>query len=61
METMMMITTTKEAFHGVGKKMRRIMIKLWKESGSEKSLKAWAADSQVGDVATVWITSKRKK
>jgi hypothetical protein len=56
-----MNATTDESFRGVGKKMRRVMVKLWKESGSGKSLKAWAADSQVGDAAAVWIASKRKK
>lgn len=56
-----MTTMTNESFHGVGKKMRRVMVKLWKESGTNKTLKAWAAESQVGDIASVWIAAKRKK
>jgi len=58
---MTMMTMTNESFHGVGKKMRRVMVKLWKESGTDKTLKAWAAESQVGDIASVWIAAKRKK
>lgn len=53
------MTTTNEKFSGVGRSKRHLMIKLWKESGTTKSLKQWAKDALVGDVAAVWFATKR--
>jgi len=48
-----------EGFNGVGRKDRRYMIRLWKESGTELGLKAWARQAQIGDIAHVWFNSKK--
>lgn len=48
-----------EGYNGVGRKNRRTMIRLWKESGSKLSLKAWAKTASVGDIGFVWLNTKR--
>jgi hypothetical protein len=48
-----------EGFNGVGKRVRRLVVKLWRESGTGKSLKQWADEALVGDAAAAWIASKR--
>ena len=52
-----------EIFKGVGRKQRRMMIRLWKAdmAGSKKklSLKVWARNAPVGDVGHVWLQAKR--
>lgn len=45
---------------GVGRKNRRLMVKLWKESGTTLSLKEWARQAQAGDVAQAWYEGKKK-
>lgn len=49
-----------EKFNGVGRKNRRIMIRLWKESGCALSLKEWAKQALTGDIARVWLESKKE-
>lgn len=48
-----------EGYKGLGRKQRRIMVRLWKESGTTLSLKAWAKAALVGDIGHVWINAKR--
>ena len=48
-----------EGYKGLGKKSRRIMIRLWKASGCKKPLKIWAKESEVGDIARAWFEHKR--
>ncbi len=48
-----------EGYKGIGRKRRRLMVRLWKESGSPLSLKAWAQAAYVGDLGHVWINAKR--
>ena len=48
-----------EDFKGVGKRNKRIMLRLWKEQGRGKSLKEWAKSAEVGDVAHVWLRTKK--
>ena len=48
-----------EGFNGVGRKDRRYMIRLWKESGTPMSLKVWARQALIGDIAHVWFNSKK--
>lgn len=48
-----------EEYRGVGRKDRRLMIKLWKESGTDLSLKKWAERTGAGHVANAWINAKR--
>lgn len=50
-----------EKFTGVGRKKRRLMIKLWKESGQAVSLKEWAKQALTGDIAQAWILAKKEK
>jgi hypothetical protein len=38
-----------------------MMIKMWKESGTDLSLKRWARTVGVGHVADVWIKTKAGK
>lgn len=47
--------------NGVGDKNRRLMIRLWKETGKKEglSLKQWASLGQTGDVSFVWLEKKR--
>jgi hypothetical protein len=50
-----------EGYNGLGRTQRRAMIKRWKDSGTELSLKAWAAQQdKVGDGAQVWLMTKRQ-
>lgn len=50
-----------EKSNGVGDKNRRMMIRLWKETGKLEglSLKQWAERCQVGEVGLVWLQKKR--
>lgn len=50
-----------EEYCGVGRKSRRLMVKLWKESGTSLSLKKWAEQTGPGHVAHVWVNAKRGK
>jgi hypothetical protein len=49
----------KETYQGIGRKRRRILVKLWKLSGTSLSLKAWANAALIGDLGHVWINAKR--
>jgi len=50
-----------EGYNGLGRARRRAMVKRWKASGTELSLKAWAVQQdKVGDGAQVWLMSKRQ-
>ncbi len=49
-----------EMSKGVGRAMRRRMVRQWKASARGKSLKAWALEAKVGDVALAWIEGKRR-
>lgn len=51
--------TDNEGYSGIGRADRRRMVRLWRASGSGLSLKEWAAQQGVGDIADVWIKSKR--
>lgn len=48
-----------EGYTGLGRQRRRVMIKLWKESGTTLSLRAWAKAALLGDMGHVWINAKR--
>jgi len=48
-----------ETYQGIGRKRRRLMVRLWKESGTTLSLKAWAKMAEIGEVGHVWINAKR--
>lgn len=48
-----------ETYKGIGRKQRRLMVRLWKESGTKLSLKAWARTTQLGEVGFVWLQTKR--
>jgi hypothetical protein len=50
---------TNEKYTGVGRKGRRLMRKLWKESRKSVSLKEWARKAEVGDVAFNWLAAKK--
>lgn len=49
-----------EGYKGVGRKNRRLMIRLWKESGTHLSLQAWARTQEIGHVARAWIEHKKQ-
>lgn len=51
--------TTNETYKGVGRQRRRLMVRLWKESGTTLSLKEWAKAAPLGEVGHVWINAKR--
>lgn len=48
-----------ETYQGLGRQRRRTMVRLWKESGTTLSLKAWAKAALVGEFGHVWINAKR--
>lgn len=50
-----------EKYNGVGRKHRRLMIRLWKESGQSLPLKEWARKALTGDIAQAWLFSKKEK
>jgi hypothetical protein len=49
-----------EGYAPVGKSDRRYMKRLWRESGTNLSLKQWAKQQPVGEIAHVWINTKRR-
>lgn len=53
--------TDQEGYRGVGRADRRRMVRMWRASGTDLSLKEWAAQQGVGDIADVWIKSKSKR
>lgn len=52
---------TFEKYKGIGRRGRRLLVKLWKGSGTSLSLRQWAAQSEVGDLAQVWLQAKRSR
>ncbi|MFA5054197.1 MAG: hypothetical protein WC565_09070 [Parcubacteria group bacterium] len=49
-----------EGYKPIGKSGRNFMKKLWRESGTKLSLKQWAAQQPIGEIAHVWINFKRR-
>lgn len=54
--------TIEEGFKGLGRAKRREMIRRWKAEGKPQglSLKQWAQQSLVGDMARAWLHVKRE-
>lgn len=49
-----------EGYTSVGKTDKKNMKKMWRASGSKLSLKKWADQQQVGEIAHVWLNFKRR-
>jgi hypothetical protein len=47
-----------EGYKGIGKKARRSMVRRWKKSGTDQSLKEWARKQGIGDEAESWLKAK---
>lgn len=50
--------STNEGYKGVGRTVRREIVRRWKSSGTSLSLKRWARQQGVGDAADVWLRAK---
>ncbi len=48
-----------EGYKGIGRRARRLMIRLWKSEGRGMSLKAWARKAGVGEAAAAWLEHKK--
>jgi len=48
-----------EGYKGIGRRMRRWMVRRWKAEGRGMSLKQWAQLALVGDAAQSWLQHKK--
>ena len=50
-----------EGYKGIGRRLRRWMLRRWKAEGRGMSLKQWARSALVGDAALAWLAHKRSE